>query len=119
MPNYLFSVGISPDGRQAWVSAKKDNIFRGPVRDGLSLSHETTVRPLVSVIDVMAGQELVASRIDLDDRSLPSHVEFSPFGDFAILTLAGSNRIEVRDVYRTTSVFSAIGDAGNAHGDGV
>ena len=28
-------IAISPDGLQAWVTAKKDNIARGPVRDGV------------------------------------------------------------------------------------
>ena len=112
LPNYLFAVGLTPDGRQAWVPGKKDNIVRGKLRDGQNLTHDTTVRPLTAVIDVLASQEIFASRIDLDDRSQPVHVEFSPLGNFAVLTLAGSNRVEVRDVTRPTQVFSAIGDAG-------
>ena len=40
------------------------------------------------------------------------HVAFSPYGNFAILTLGFSNRIEVRDVNRPTQVFSAIADVG-------
>ena len=43
---------------------------------------------------------------------MPMHVEFSPYGNFAILTLGVSNRIEVRDVNRPTQVFSAIAGAG-------
>jgi YVTN family beta-propeller protein len=112
VPNYLFSVALTPDGRQAWVPGKKDNIARGPLRDGRDLTHDTTVRPLAAVIDTLAAAEIAANRIDLDDRSQPVHVEFSPLGNLAILTLAGSNRIEVRDVNRPTQVFSAIADAG-------
>ena len=112
VPNYLFSVALTPDGRQAWVPGKKDNIVRGKLRDGRDLTHDTTVRPLAAVIDTQAAQEIYASRVDLDDRSQPVHVEFSPFGNFAILTLAGSNRVEIRDVNRPTQVFSAIGDVG-------
>ena len=113
LPNYLFSVALTPDGRQAWVPGKKDNIVRGKLRDGRDLTHDTTVRPLAAVIDTLAAQEIFASRIDLDDRSQPVHVEFSPLGNFAILTLAGSNRVEVRDVNRPTQVFSAIGGRGD------
>jgi len=112
LPNYLFSVALSPDGRQAWVPGKKDNVLRGKLRDDQNLTHDTTVRPLVSIIDTLGAEELYDSRIDLDDRSLPVHVEFSPLGNLAIVTLAGSNRVEVRDVTRPTQVFSAITDAG-------
>jgi YVTN family beta-propeller protein len=113
VPNYLFSVAITPDGRQAWVPGKKDNVLRGLFRDGQKLTHDTTVRPLVAVIDTLAAQEISASRVDLDDRSLPVHTEFTPFGNLAIVTLGGSNRVELRDVNRPTQVFSAIADAGS------
>jgi DNA-binding beta-propeller fold protein YncE len=112
LPNYLFSVAFTPDGRTAWVPGKKDNILRGKLRDGLDLTHDTTVRPLAAIIDTALSQEIYANRVDLDDRSMPVHVEFSPYGDFAILALAGSNRIEIRDVNRPTQVFSAISDVG-------
>ncbi|HEY6726811.1 MAG TPA: PKD domain-containing protein, partial [Polyangiaceae bacterium] len=112
VPNYLFSVALTPDGRQAWVPGKQDNILRGLLRDGQPLTHDTTVRPLTSIIDVASGSEVFENRVDLDDRSMPVHAEFTPYGDFAILSLAGSNRIEIRDVYQPQQVFSAIGGAG-------
>ncbi len=112
LPNYLFAIALTPDGRQAWVPGKKDNIERGRLLDGQELTHDTTVRPLASIIDTQTDEEIYDSRIDLDDRSPPTHVEFSPTGSFAILSLAGSNRIEVRDVTNPTQVFSAIGDVG-------
>jgi YVTN family beta-propeller protein len=112
VPNYLFSVALSPDGRQGWIPGKKDNVFRGKLRDGNDLTHDTIVRPLAAVIDTQTDQELFANRVDLDDRSMPMHVEFSEYGNFAILSLGGSNRIEVRDVNQPTQVFSAIGDVG-------
>jgi DNA-binding beta-propeller fold protein YncE/cytochrome c peroxidase/mono/diheme cytochrome c family protein len=112
LPNYLFSVALTPDGRQAWIPGKKDNIVRGKLRDGLDITHDTTVRPLAAIVDTQSAQEIYASRVDLDDRSQPVHVDFSPYGNFAILTLGGSNRVEIRDVNRPTQVFSAIGDVG-------
>jgi len=112
VPNFLFSIALTPDGRQAWIPGKKDNTLRGKLRDGQALTHDTIVRPLTAVIDLMAGQEIYDSRIDLDNRSMPMHVELSPYGNFAILTLGFSNRIEVRDVNRPTQVFSAIADVG-------
>jgi MYXO-CTERM domain-containing protein len=112
LPNYLFSVALTPDGRQAWIPGKKDNVVRGKLRDGRDLTHDTTVRPLAAIIDTLAAREIYADRVDLDNRSQPVHVTFSPLGNFAILTLAGSNRVEIRDVNRPTQVFSAIPDAG-------
>jgi DNA-binding beta-propeller fold protein YncE/cytochrome c553 len=112
VPNFLFSIALTPDGRQAWIPGKKDNTVRGKLRDGQELTHDTIVRPLAAVIDLMTGQEIYESRIDLDNRSMPMHVALSPYGNFAILTLGFSNRIEVRDVNRPTQVFSAIADVG-------
>lgn len=112
LPNYLFSVGLTPDGRQAWVPGKKDNILRGLLRDGQRLTHDTTIRPIVCIVDTQTSTELYDERVDLDDRSIPVHVEFSPYGNLAILTLAGSNRIEVRDVNLPSQVFSAIANVG-------
>jgi hypothetical protein len=78
LPNYLFSVGVTPNGRQAWVPGKKDNIVRGLLRDGQSLTHDTSVRPLTSIIDIASATELYDSRVDLDDRSSsPSWRRFS------------------------------------------
>lgn len=112
LPNYLFAVALTPDGRQAWIPGKKDNIGRGRLLDGQDLTHDTLVRPLTSIIDTGVDEEIYDQRIDLDDRSPPVHVEFTPYGNFAILSLAGSNRIEVRDVTNPTQVFSAIGNVG-------
>jgi DNA-binding beta-propeller fold protein YncE len=113
LANYLFSVTLSPDGKEAWVPSKKDNMSRGLQRDGLELSQDNMVRPLVSVIDLVGGAEAVESRMDLDDRSLPSHVEFSPLGDYAFVTVTGSNLIEVRDRYKKSFV-TALRNAGRA-----
>jgi YVTN family beta-propeller protein len=111
LPNFLFSVGLSPDAREAWISGKKDDIFRGMVRDGLKLTQDNTVRPMVSVLDLSQTTEVQANRIDLDDRDLPTYVEFSPLGDYAFVTVTGSNLIEVRDSY-TKGFVTALTDAG-------
>jgi hypothetical protein len=113
LPNHLFSIGLSPDGGQAWVPSKKDNIVRGLLRDGDKFAPDQIVRPLVAVIDVATAQELYALRVDLDDRSPPLHVEFTPYGDLAILALGGTNHIELRSVYDPEAVFSTIPEAGS------
>ena len=113
LANYLFAVALTPDGREAWIPSKKDNMPRGLRRDGLELTQDNTVRPLVSVLDLEGGSELVAARMDLDDRNLPTHVEFSPLGDYAFVTVTGSNLIEVRDTYKKSFV-TALRNAGKS-----
>lgn len=109
LPNALFAAPITPDGREAWIPGKKDNIFRGPLRDGIALSQDNTVRPSVSILDLVGGSEKLAQRMDLDDRNLPSHVEFSELGDLAFVTVTGSNLVEVRDAYNKDFLTSLTG----------
>lgn len=97
LPNYLFSVGLSPDGLSAWVPGKKDNIFKGLLRDGVALNDDNTVRPMIAVLDVAKGVEALDRRIDLDDRNLPNQLVFTPEGGYAFVSVAGSATIEVRD----------------------
>ncbi len=107
IPNYLFNATISPDGTEVWVPGKKDNIQRGPARDGLTLNQDNIVRPLVSVIDIASGAELMDKRLDLNDRNLPSDVVFSPLGDYAFVIVTGSGFIDVRDMYDPERVSKA------------
>jgi len=117
LPNYLFSITISPDGRQAWIPAKKDNILRGLKRDGLALNEENAVRPMVAVIDVATNTELPERRMDVDDRNLPTHVTFSPQGHMAFVTLTGSDNVEVRNAYKNHAegnLITGLASAGKA-----
>lgn len=99
LPNYLFSVTVSPDGRRAWVPSKKDNMARGLERDGLDLTQDSAVRPLISALDLELGEEVFSERIDLDDRNLPVEVSLSPLGDWAFISVFGSNLLDVRDAF--------------------
>lgn len=112
LPNYLFSAVISPDGREAWVPGKKDNMSRGIQRDGLALTQDNTVRPLISILDLDAEAEVVQSRIDLDDRNLPRHVSFSALGDYAFISIFGSNMVEVWETYTKNLVTGMRGAKG-------
>jgi YVTN family beta-propeller protein len=113
LPNYLFSIGLSPDGLFGWVPGKKDNIFRGPFRDSLALTDDNTVRPMIALLNLADGVEEVERRIDLDDRNLPNQIVFTKTGDYAFVSMAGSATIEVRDGF--TGVFvTAIKDTGFA-----
>ncbi len=99
VPNYLRSVSVSPDGAFAWVPSKKDNIARGQARDGDALNFETTVRTIVSLIDLEKNEEALDARVDLNNRSLGLSLAFTPVGDYAFVGLLGNNGVEVLDAY--------------------
>ncbi len=112
VPNDVFSMVISPDGTQAWVSAKKDDVARGKQRDGLAMTSDNFVRTALCVIDMKAERELVERRKDIDNRSLLVSVAFSPLGDYAFLLAEASNWIGIIDAYSTQEL-SGIRDVGH------
>ncbi len=99
VPNYLRSVVPSPDGTSLWVPSKKDNILRGLVRDGEIPTFETSVRTIVSKIDLRDSAEVLERRIDMNNRALALDLCFSALGDYAFVALEGSNGMEVIDAY--------------------
>jgi YVTN family beta-propeller protein len=113
VPNYLNSVSIQPDGRAAWVPSKKDNTLRGSFRDGNALTFDSTVRTIVSQIDLAANSEVLARRIDFNDRDLANVVTFSPLGDYAFVSTQGTNQIEVVDAYNR-NIATGIVNVGRA-----
>ena len=104
VPNYLGAPAISPDGADARVPSKKDNIGRGTGRDGLALTHESTVRTIVSRIDLSAAREDLPARIDLDEHDMASAVAFSRLGDLMFVAIQGSNAVAVIDPYSGAQV---------------
>ncbi len=99
LPNYLSQILISPDGSQAWVPSKKDNIQRGLTRDGLPLNFENTVRTIVSAIDLTSSKEIPELRCDFNDTDMANAAVFSPLGDLLFVACQGSNSVEVIDAY--------------------
>jgi len=68
VPNYVAGITISPDRRRAWAASKKDNVDRGVFYVGADLTFETTVRTILSKIDLAAGNEVLAERTDSDNH---------------------------------------------------
>ncbi len=112
-PNYLTHVALSPDGRAVWVPSKQDNVLRGTHRDGQALTHETTVRAVVSRIDTGEGRERDGSRLHFNDREGAHAVAFSPLGDYVFVALRGSNEVAVLDAY-SDNTRGALAGAGSA-----
>ena len=72
IPNYLGPAVVSPDGLSAWVASKQDNIKRGVARDGLPLTHDSTIRSITSRIDLTTDTEDYPGRVDHDNGGVAS-----------------------------------------------
>ena len=97
VPNYLSYIAISPDGKDAWVPSKKDNTRRGLALNGETPTFESTVRTIISRINLDSREEIYASRRDFNDRDMAQGLCFSPNGEMIFVTMQGSNIIEVMD----------------------
>ena len=99
IPNYLGAMAISPDGSQAFVPGKKDNILRGSGRDGLPLNFQNTVRAISSRIVMASQSEDLAARIDHDNASMASAAAFDPLGVYLFVALETSREVAVLDAH--------------------
>jgi YVTN family beta-propeller protein len=105
IPNYLGAAVISPDGTQAWVPSKQDNIARGVLRDGSNQNFQNTVRAISSRVDLGAGSEDLAARIDHDNSSLASAVAFDSRGIYMFVALETSREVAVVDAHGQWEIF--------------
>lgn len=113
VPNYVSAFVISPDGKQAFVTAKKDNVARGPQRDGLAMNSDNFVRAIICKIDLATEKEVLDDRHDIDNRSLPMAVAFSPWGDNAYILAQASNWVGITDAYTLLNL-SGVREVGSA-----
>ena len=105
VPNYLGPAVISPDGSQAWVPSKQDNVARGVLRDGLNLNFQNTVRAISSRVDLAAGVEDAAARIDHDNSSVASAAVFDARGVYMFVALETSREVAVVDAHGQWEIF--------------
>ena len=106
VPNYLVGVTITPDGKNAFIPAIKDNIRRGTLLSGVDLDFDNTVRPIVSHLNLVTNVE--AGRIDFDNQDSPSAVAFNPRGDLLYIAFQGTNRIMVVNAYSVSQSIAVI-----------
>jgi len=104
IPNYLGAAAISPDGTQAWVPSKMDNIARGTARDGAALNFQSTVRAISSRIVLATQAEDLAARIDHDNASVASAAAYDPLGVYLFVALETSREVAIVDAHRRTAV---------------
>ena len=105
VPNYLGNIAVSPDGTAAWIPSKQDNVTRGMLRDGRPLTHDSTVRSIVSKIDLSGNYlEDYAARVDNNDGGVASAAVFGPLGMYLYVALEGSRQVAVIDAHSSTEV---------------
>ncbi len=112
IPNYLGAPAIAPDGLSAWVPSKQDNVKRGPLRDGLALDFQNTLRAVTSRIDLSSQAEDLAARVDHDNSGVASAAIFHPSGAFLFVALEASRHVAVIDPVGRRELFRV--DAGRA-----
>jgi YVTN family beta-propeller protein len=114
IPNYVVGLALTPDGKKGWYAAKKDNIFRGLLRDGQTFNHANMVRSMVGTFDSLAGTEDTTARKDVDNTSQPSAVLASPYGGHVFTTFQGNNRVVALDAGVAVASVVAQVDVGRA-----
>lgn len=102
--NYLNTLTISPDGRAVKTPSVKANLNRGLFRDGQALTFESRVRTIISSIDTRNGQELLANRIDINDRDSATALVYTPIGDMMLVATQGNNLVEVCDAQTSSLI---------------
>jgi YVTN family beta-propeller protein len=112
IPNYLGAMAISPDGTQAYVPSKQDNVLRGALRDGSGLNFQSTVRAISSRVALPAHTEDPEQRIDHDNASVASAAVYDRRGVYLFVSLETSREIVVLDAHRRGELFRV--DAGRA-----
>ena len=105
IPNYLGAAVISPDGTQAWVPSKQDNVQRGISRSGANLNFQNTVRAISSRIDLGTQSEDYGARLDHDNSSLASAAAFDPRGVYMFVALETSREVAVIDAHGRWEMF--------------
>jgi mono/diheme cytochrome c family protein len=108
VPNYLAGIAISPDGTRAAVVSKQDNTNRGTFFGVGNLTHETTVRSVISFLDLTNNFEIPHSRRDFDNSDSPSAVTYTPLGDTILVTHQGNNRVVGIDAFNLAPLSEQI-----------
>ncbi|MCB9728172.1 MAG: PKD domain-containing protein [Deltaproteobacteria bacterium] len=97
VPSYLDQLLVSPTGREAAIPSLQANVLDGVYRNGHPLTFETTVRAVVSWLDLPGGAEQFDRRKQFDNRGLASAAAWSAHGDYLYVATRGSRAVERLD----------------------
>ncbi len=107
LPNLLDPIAVRPDGRVAVVGGLKANIYRGLVRDGLPLTHDTAVRAVARQVALDPGEGPVGAELaepHFDDRDRVAALAFHPRGDWLYVAHLGAEIVDIVDSYTMARV---------------
>ena len=102
VPNYLGAATISPDGSQAYVPGKQDNVKRGGLRSSAALNFQNTVRAISARLVLNgAGSNVddLTRRVDHDNASMTSAVAYDTRGVLLFAALETSREVAVVDAH--------------------
>jgi hypothetical protein len=114
VPGYLQALAVRPDGRVAATGGVRANLDRGLARDGLPLTHETTVRADVRVVSLHPDEgppDAPLRTLRLDNRDRVSALAWHPTGEWLYVAYGGGERVDVFDGW-TFTLAASVGDVG-------
>jgi len=94
VPSYLQQLVVSPTGREAALPSLQTALLEGSYRSGRPLTFETTLRSVISYVDLLSGLERVDDRKQLDNRGFASAAAFTSRGDFLFVADRGARTVE-------------------------
>lgn len=98
VPTYLEQLLVSPNGVDAVLPSLQANHTDGGFLSGNALTHETTVRAVISYLSLPAGQESYERRKQFDDRGFATAGVMSSRGDYLYLAMRGSRAVDRIDM---------------------
>lgn len=104
VPSYLEQVLVSPIGNEAAIPSVQANFAHGEFLTGETLTFETTIRAVVSFVEITpqgqlaVGQENFDRRKQFDNRGLAQAGVYTRHGDYLFVVMPGNRSVERYDV---------------------
>lgn len=111
LPNLLENVYPSLDGTEFLIPFSHANIIRGELLNGQALGHETSLRGILSTIQI-GQQEIPSTRKHFDERGRASALAFSPLGDILYVLHPSTGTVTILDAYNK-QIMGSILELGN------
>ena len=115
VPSYLDAVVVSPIGDRAAIPSLQANIAQGLYVSDEPLTFETTLRGVVSFLDLSGSSpvEVFEERKHFDDRGFMAAATYSSRGDYLFALARGGRSVERLDTFNNAQS-GAIIDVGYA-----